>query len=1101
MDAVPAIRVHLEHATEALSGMRLLRVTGYWDAPIQNEVPLHNLAICYDGMTATRCNFVPASTEDVPPGCVRFNFGTQLPFEPEARTLEVVLIGGSQRLRLRSFDLQAPETPTTRRSNFARRTLRSLVTGEAFSFWRWRARASRVLARFTSIARKVRGKLVVERFGPCTQHEAFVGHTVLTPRLRQAMLDAAERFLFTPTFSILVPVYNVEPRWLKAAIDSVRAQTYPHWELCLADDASTRPDLLDYLQRLPKDSRIKLVRREQNGHICRATNSAASLSTGEFVCLLDNDDLLAPHALFAIAERLQSRPDADLLYSDEDKINEGGERYDPQFKPDWSPELLLSYNYINHFTTIRRSLFEKAGQFRPGFEGSQDHDLLLRLTELTDRIEHVPQILYHWRSLPESTASSAGVKEYVHKSGRNAVKEALTRRGVSGTLFVPPFAQKLNLPVLALDGPDEGPSVALVVHGDGLERALTLDALRANTAYRPVTLTDDASKCSTEFVLFLEAGLVPRDSRWLSRLVAHLQLAGVGAVGGVIRQPDGTIVDAGPVLGLQDGIGIASAFAGTKPEPVSYYFYAEVTRNTAAVSPRCMLTRRTMIDECGILESRAELPTLWSINLGLNLRERGLRCVTVGGVEFVTLDATRTPKTITRPSELLALKREHGRLVDSFHNPNCSERTAWSQASDSPLSLPAEASTPPVRTLVIAHNLNNPEGAPRYLSEIVLGLHERGAIAPTVFSPLGGAGANVYSAAGIPVIIGANAVSGRFVDGLWTPREYDFALKAAARLLVEQRPELVIANTLTTFPLVEAAARAGIPAVWIIHESYSRVHLERLFPPFARQRIERAFALAARVVPASHDTAALFAHLNTRGNVRVIHNGLDPQPFDEYIAQHSRIERASQLGFERGKKHLIAVGTVCERKGQHTLVEAAGLLARERTDFAVHLVGLREGLPYAEYVRQLVRRRALENYIHLVPETDNVWAYYRAADLFVCTSHMETFSRAVLEAEAFGLPIVSTACCGLNEQVVWDGNALRFEAGDAAGLATQLRRVLADDSLRRSLATESRAMFDVHLNQRQMLDRYAALCLAAARQGPRANTPYVPAIRDERRAA
>jgi glycosyltransferase involved in cell wall biosynthesis len=293
----------------------------------------------------------------------------------------------------------------------------------------------------------------------------------------------------------------------------------------------------------------------------------------------------------------------------------------------------------------------------------------------------------------------------------------------------------------------------------------------------------------------------------------------------------------------------------------------------------------------------------------------------------------------------------------------------------------------------------------------------------------------------------------------------------------------------------------NIPAMWIIHESYSREHLERLFPPFARKRVEQAFSFASRVIPASYDTAALFAHLNTRGNVRVIHNGLDPKPFDDYLRRVSRVDVARQLGFDPNKQHLIAVGTVCERKGQHTLVEAAARLARERSDFTVHLVGMREGIPYADYVQHLVRRHRLESVVNLVPETDNVWAYYRAADVFVCTSHMETFSRAVLEAEAFGLPIVSTACCGLSEQVVWGGNALRFEFGDAAGLAGQLRRLLADDELRSAMAAESRAMFDVHLNHHEMLDRYEAACLAAARQGPRAATPFVQSSTAIRRAA
>lgn len=1106
MDADARTPIAVERTTEPFSGIPLLRVTGYWQAPAA-DTPPHAVEVRYDGQTATRCGLTPARAADIPPGHVRLNIGTQLPVEPGVREVAVVLISpdGETLLYRRPLSDVGSEPPAGPSPGFIARTLHSLASGEVFSPSRWAGRVSRFSEKLLELRQKVRYRLLARRFRPRDPHVAYVENTAITPRLRRAMEEEVGRFRRTPLFSILVPVYNVAPQWLERAVESVRDQIYPRWELCLADDHSSDPALLRYLEKLPTDPRIKLARRDANGHICRATNTAADLATGEFVCLLDHDDELAAHALFAVAERLQHHPDADLIYSDEDKIDAAGRRYDPQFKPDWSPELLLSYNYLNHFTVIRRSVFEKAGRFRPGFEGSQDHDLLLRVTELTDRVQHVPQILYHWRSLPASTASAAAVKTYVHTSGRKAVEEALARRGVAASLCVPPFAQKLNLPVLALDGPDDGPAVAVVIYGEAEAARRTVRALRQSTAYRNYAdylVIDGASPAEAlnrmdagrdeELLLFLEAGVEPADPRWLSRLVANLGLPGVGAVGGKLLAPDGTVLDAGPVTGMRDGIAPAPAFAGLGRDQIGYYFYAEVTRNTSAVSGRCLLTRREVFHRLGGFDARRYPRGLWDIDYGLRLRGQGLRCATVAGAELMVSREPTASAADLIPAELLALRRAHGRLPDSFHNPNCSEREAWRPVCDSPLSLPAEATRPPVRALVVAHNLNNPEGAPRYLSEIVIGLRDRGAIDPVVFSPLGGPGARVYEAAGIPVDVREAPHSRRFVDCLWTCREYEAAQAAAARLLREYRPEVVIANTLTTFPLVEAAARAGVPAVWIIHESYSQSHLDRLFPPFARKRVMQAFALAARLVPASYDTAALFAHLNTRGNFRVIHNGLDPRPFDDYLRRVSREDAERQVPGPPGKRRLLAVGTVCERKGQHTLVEAAAILARERSDFTCHLVGMRDGIPYADYVRQLVRRHRLESVVHLVPETDNVWAFYRAADVFVCTSHMETFSRAVLEAEAFGLPVVSTPVCGVGEQVFWGANALRFDFGDAAGLAARLRRLLADDGLREEMARQSRAAFDVHLDQEEMLGRYAAVVLAAARQGPRARSELVP---------
>ncbi len=1090
MDAETRTTIAVERIIEPFSGLAILRVSGYWQAPTSRRAP-DRIDVRYDERVAVHCRLAIAEAADIPLGYTRLNFGTQLPTEAGVREVSIVVIERERKVVIyrRPWSGVGIE-PAVASPSFASRVLQSFTSGEVLSPSRWKARATRLFDKLLELRLKVRYRLLARRFRPRSTHDAYVENTAITPRMRQAMLHAISNFHFKPTFGILVPVYNVEPRWLKEAIESVRAQTYPHWELCLADDCSTNPALIRYLEKLPNDPRIRLVRRAENGHICRATNSAAEVSTGEFIALLDHDDALAPHALFAMAERLQSHPNADLLYSDEDKIDAAGHRYDPQFKPDWSPELLLSYNYVNHFTVIRRTVFELAGRYRPGFEGSQDHDLLLRVTELTDRVQHVPQVLYHWRALSTSTAAAASVKTYVHTAGRRAVEEALARRGIRADPFVPPFAEQLNLPVLALDGADDGPSVAILVNGNAEAAHRAIAALRGNTDYRNYSVhsVTEAANRAEDLLLFLEAGLEPNDSRWLSRLVVNLSLPGVGAVGAKLLDPDGTVVEAGLVLGQRDGIAPAPAFAGLGSDSIGYYFYAEVTRNVAAVSSHCLLTRRETYERLGCSSSHS----CWDVEYSLRLRDLGLRCVFVAGAELSRSHVANSEGY--RPSDLLALKRAHGRLADPYHNLNCSEREAWRPLSDSPLSLSWEASTPPVRALVAAHNLNNPEGAPRYLSEIVLGLRARGAIAPIIFSPLGGPGAKAYTNAGIPVDVRETPFSRRFVDGLWSPREYESALQVAASVLREHRPEVVIANTLTTFPLVEAASRAGIPAVWIIHESYSREHLERLFPPFARQRVMQTFAMAARVIPASHDTAKLFEHVNTRGNFRVLHNGLDPKPFDDYLRKTPRLPNT--------KKQFIAVGTVCERKGQHTLVEAAAILASERSDFTCRLVGLREGIPYADYVRQLVARHELQSIVELIPETDDVWPLYRSADAFVCTSHLETFSRAVLEAEAFGLPIVSTPVCGVGEQVFWGANALRFEFGDATGLANQLRRLLNDEPLRKAMGRESRAAFDNHLNHDEMLDRYGAVILAAARTGPR-STRELPTASTEplRRAA
>ncbi len=236
-----------------------------------------------------------------------------------------------------------------------------------------------------------------------------------------------------PLFSLVMPVYNIEDCWLEKAVASVQAQVYPHWELCIADDASTTPNVRKLLRRLAaEDPRIKVRYLPRNGNISLASNAAAEIARGEYLVLLDQDDELTPDCLLELALAIAKDPSPDLVYSDEDKIDERGRRFAPQFKPDWSPELLLSYMYFGHAFCIRRALFEEVGGFREGFEGCQDYDLALRLAERTDRFAHVPKVLYHWRSLPGSTGSSGEAKPEAFERGIRAVQEALDRRRIPG---------------------------------------------------------------------------------------------------------------------------------------------------------------------------------------------------------------------------------------------------------------------------------------------------------------------------------------------------------------------------------------------------------------------------------------------------------------------------------------------------------------------------------------------------------------------------------------------------------------------------------------------------------------------------------------------
>src|ERR1035438_8859121 len=280
------------------------------------------------------------------------------------------------------------------------------------------------------------------------------------------------QFAENPLVSILVPVYRTPLGILRRTIESVTKQSYPNWELCIADDCSQSPEiqglLADYATR---DSRIRVNFLPANGGISHASNAALAMAHGDFVALLDHDDELAQDALYHVVEAINLQSNVDLLYSDEDKIDENGRRYDPFFKPDWSPDLLLSENYICHLLVVRRSHLNQAGGFRSAFDGSQDYDLVLRLTGNNARIVHIPRVLYHWRSLPESTAASPDRKSFAAPAAQRAIQEELDRRRVGAKVIPGSIPGRWRVRYLLT----EEPPVSIIIAAGG-----KIDPLRDN---------------------------------------------------------------------------------------------------------------------------------------------------------------------------------------------------------------------------------------------------------------------------------------------------------------------------------------------------------------------------------------------------------------------------------------------------------------------------------------------------------------------------------------------------------------------------------------------------------------------------------------------
>jgi GT2 family glycosyltransferase len=422
-----------------------------------------------------------------------------------------------------------------------------------------------------------------------------------------------------PKISIVTPVFNPDHSSLVSAIESVLSQTYENWELCLADDGSTNPYVSDVLQSYARrDKRVKVAFSKVNKGISAASNLALSKATGDFIALLDHDDELAPFALHEVARLLQhSKP--DIVYSDEDKMDLSSLRYDPYFKPDWSPDLLLSHMYAGHLGVYRRALVAKLGGFRDEMSGAQDYDLFLRSSELASSILHIPKILYHWRAVPGSAASSVVAKEWALRVCKRALADTLRRRGEAGRvedgMFEGIFRYRRDIRgsptvtiVIATKRPSDCIDSVESIHTQELQKILItpdvssvpLDiskrsdvrVVKAPDGNYPRMYNTAAKIAEGEHLLFLGGGVTIEGGDSLRAMLEHSQCSEVGAVGCKILAGDGTVAHVATVLGLGGVAG--TAFKGFNARDAGYFTSLNLVRNCTAVSGSCLMVKRSL---------------------------------------------------------------------------------------------------------------------------------------------------------------------------------------------------------------------------------------------------------------------------------------------------------------------------------------------------------------------------------------------------------------------------------------------------------------------------------------------------------------------------
>jgi GT2 family glycosyltransferase len=520
------------------------------------------------------------------------------------------------------------------------------------------------------------------------------------------MRREARAFASQPLISIITPVFDTSVPWLEEAVESVLAQAYENWDLLLVDDGSSASDLLNALPTLAaRDRRITLARVGEHKGISAASNQGLGLARGEWVTFLDHDDVLEPDALFQIVRLLQTHPDADLIYSDEDKLAENGCDA-PLFKPDWSPDFLLSYNYVGHLTAVRRETVQKVGGFRPEFDGAQDYDLFLRVIEQSDRIHHIPRVLYHWRRSEASSAISVRQKPGQLDASRLAIEAHLKRRSEPAHVAVDwrthafcvrrelAAAKKISIIIPIRSEPEElrrgvesltratrYPNYEIVIVGSEDMAGKASDSLpgiahcllRFSGAFNDSAVRNFAIKqTDSPWLLFMDGNIEAIEPDWLTIMAEHIQRPEVGAVGGRLLSPNDTIEHAGFVLGV-NGI-VQPAFRGFPAEHPGANRQLQVTRNCSAVSRACMLTRRDVLQEVGGLDE--SLPeSLADVDLCLKMQRAGYLIVYTPFAKLYW-HAPQHDRIDAR-GDAIMLKRWPDVLQrDPYYNPNLSRDRA-----------------------------------------------------------------------------------------------------------------------------------------------------------------------------------------------------------------------------------------------------------------------------------------------------------------------------------------------------------------------------------------------------------------------------------------
>jgi len=872
-----------------------------------------------------------------------------------------------------------------------------------------------------------------------------------------------------PKISLVVPVWNTPANFLMAMLESVSAQTYDNWELCVVDAASDQSKTLTpaILQEWSaRDPRIRLERMQENLGIAENTNRALQLATGDFIACIDHDDLLAPFALFELARSIGAFPDADIFYSDEDRWSEAGERHAPFFKPEWSPELLQAFMYIGHLTAYRRSLVEEVDGFRKEFDLSQDYDFALRATERARSIRHIPHVLYHWREHPAS--GSMGGKPDARKSNLAALAEAMRRRNLPADIIEYPTANRARLRVASW------PRVSVIVPTDSPTRAqICLTELPRQTDYpeleivlvtnsklveslkilqppnatvklvpydKPFNFSDKcnlgAEAATGERLIFFNDDVETRQPDWIQNLIEQLENSEVGAVSPKLLYETGKFQHAGLVMGVRGLAG--TAFHQRDADSTEHFNLPQSLRDVAALSAACLAMRRADFLRLGGFDA-VNAPIAHSdIDLCFKVRDAGMRCVytpyaTLSHAGHVSIAVEEKKKAARRrdKASIFLLKRWPRYTTHDPYFPD-NMRDWLYHDSPTPLRMSAPARPMPVESspdvLFVSHDLSL-SGAPMMLLHAARWCQQNG-IFVLIMAPKDGPLRKKIEEAGIPLIIDPLIQTGHESFPRFA-RDFD----------------CIVANTIRTGAIVRAMQGENVPVAWWLHEPGSVGEHYIAEDP----KLRAALPLADLIFAPSERTAAVYRPFSDRP-VRCLRNA---------IPDFGAKRNGDTASATRRPLRFLLLASIEPRKGQDVFVEALALLPREVQGAAQFQIAGRvldpNFWPKVEATAKTLQNFSVRGALNHTEAIELM----SGADVVISASRDEAMPTVtILEAMCLGKALIATTVGGAREALVEGENALLVRPESPEALAAAIHRFIEDPALVGELGVKARETYE-----------------------------------------